>query len=780
MKPRKASSSQAPVKKHRGHWIWIICAVLAVALSGLLFWRYHQVNLSEFIQQSAKQKYNVLLITIDTLRADHLHCYGFPDNLTPNIDALAGTGVRFADATAHVPLTLPSHTSIHTGMFPSFHGVHDNGGFYVSKNQTTMAELFKKNGFSTAAFVGAFVLDSTWGIDQGFDTYFDNFNVKKQSNGDMGSIQRRGDEVLQHAVAWLDQHRNERFFLWTHFYDPHAPYDPPKEFAERYPGRPYAGEIAYTDSIVGQLFNYLDRHKLRENTIILLTADHGESLGEHKESSHAFFIYDATLHVPLILSAPQKELQNKVILSQARSVDIMPTLLQLAGISVPENVQGKSLLHYIFDTGAANAAIPSYAECYYPQFHFGWSRLLALRNGNYKYIDTSRPELYDLKKDPREENNIYNSQKQIADQMKTELKKIERVNSTDATMQPGDMDNETHEKLAALGYVGAFSGPMEADNSSLPDPKDKIDLFNLIGAAREDSLQNNTDLAISKFHKALQADPKIVDAHFMLGNIYLKQDRFDEALVEFKKTLELKPDYDSAIMNLANTYSKQGKLDEAIAGLEYFLKKNPEKTSVIVRVGELHLAKGEHDIAMDYFQRALKVDPDKSYVYNAIGVAYVQMKDDVKAEQSFRKALELKADTNMAHFHLGRLYETQKKFNEAEVEYLKELEVAPENFKAHFNLGRLYLESGREAQGIEQLKATVQNAPDFPLGYLFLAQAYVEENRELDEAMKLAEKGLSLKPDAEYKPLGHLVLADIYNRLGKHDLENEQLSLAKQ
>lgn len=759
----------------------MLAVLLGAGLAVFFVWRERRVKLSDFLQETSRKKYNVLLITIDTLRADHLGCYGFKEISTPNIDALAAGGIQFADATAHVPLTLPSHTSIHTGNFPAYHGVHDNGGFYVPKSQITMAKLFKQNGFSTAAFVGAYVLDHIWGLNQGFDTYFDNFDLTKERSEEKGislsGIERKADDVYSNAANWLDHHGNERFFLWTHFYDPHSPYEPPKEWADRYPGRPYIGEIAYTDSVVGKLIAYLEEHGLRDKTIILLTGDHGESLGEHGESTHAFFVYDATLHVPMILNLPNQELKTRVILQQARSIDIAPTLLQLAGVPVPESIQGRSLLHLIFDTDPV-AALPSYAECFYPQFHFGWSRLLSLRNGDYKYIDTPRPELYDLKKDPQELQNIYDSHKDLAASLKSQLQSIENVKSAGATMTPGAVDDETHEKLAALGYVGAFAGPVQGDPMTLPDPKDKIDLFNVISSARADSLNGKHEEAISKFKEVLVSDPKIVDAHFMLGNEYYKKDDYDQALKEFVKTLELKPDYDFAMINLANTYEKLGKIDEALAGFDFFLRKNPENSQVLHRIGELYLSEKNPEKAMEYFQRAFKLDQDKGWIQNSIGVVYLQLKQPDKAEESFHKALAMDPKTTMAHFNLAQMYESQKRPQDAEKEYLAELEVSPKNFKAQFNLGRMYLGQDRITEGIEQLKKVTENAPDFALGYLFLAQAIVETGSDLDQATEMAQKGLSLNKDPEYQPLGHLVLADIYNRQGRHDLEREQLSLA--
>ena len=684
----------------------------------------------------------------------------------------------FRDTTAHVPLTLPSHTSIHSGHFPAFHGVHDNGGFYVPKTMDTLAEVFKRNGFSTSAVVAAYVLDSSWGLNQGFDSYYDNFDLSKQERVSLSGVERKADEVFTQAAKWLDQHGKERFFLWTHFYDPHSPYEPPEEFDKLYPDRPYIAEIAYTDSVIGKLLGYLDSHGLRENTIIVLTGDHGESLGEHGESTHVFFVYDSTMHVPLIISGPQKELHEKLVMQQARSVDIFPTLLHLAGIDVPETVQGRSLLHLIFGSSKLDPP-PSYAETYYPQYHFGWSRLLSLRTSSYKYIDAPKPELYDLKKDPQEMMNVFAQHPDIASKMKQQLTVIADEKEHDAAMEPGAMDDETHEKLAALGYIGAFGGPANQDPLTLPDPKDKIDLFDLITAARQDSLAGEQEKSIRKFEQVLDIDPNIVDAHFMLGNEYFRMEKYPEAIAEFKITLKLKPDYAFAMINLANSYRQMGDLEAALVGFEHFLETNPDNTQVLFHIGEIYLTKKDPDKALTYLDRAQKSDPDTSWVACSIGVAYVQKKDPVKAEQNFRKALELNPKINMAHFNLAQLYETQGKTSEAEREYLAEIEVAPKNFKAHFNLGRLYIGDGNLNDGIQHLKSAVEIAPEFPLGYLFLAQAYVEKGSDLNQAIDLAKKGLLLNPDPEYKPLGHFILADIYNRQGRYDLEKQELRSAQ-
>jgi arylsulfatase A-like enzyme/Tfp pilus assembly protein PilF len=754
----------------------LLVPIVIVLLAAVYFiWRSSRPELPEFLQSVAKEQYNVVLITVDTIRADRLGCYGFQDIQTPNIDALAASGTLFLDGTAHVPLTLPSHTSIHTGHFPSFHGIHDNGGFYVSKSQTTLAELFKQKGFATGAFVGAYVLDSIWGLDQGFDTYSDNFEISKQKRFSLGSVQRKGDDVLKNALDWLGKNKEKRFFLWTHFYDPHTPYEPPKEYEMQYPDRPYVGEIAYTDSVIGKLLDYLDQNQLREKTIILLTGDHGESLGEHDESTHAIFIYDSTLRVPMILAAPEKFIRGKRIQQQARSIDIAPTLLQLAGIPVPEDVQGRSLLHLIWNEQSPSTV--SYAEAYYSQYHYGWSRLLSLRTSEYKYIDAPKPELYALKSDPGETQNVYDSKREIAKRMKSQLIQIENEKQHDAAMRPGAVDAEVHEKLAALGYVGAFIKTSTADPTNLADPKDKIWMFNMIQDAQEASLDEKPEEAIALCKKVLEIDPGIVDAQFLLGNEYYRSKQYPLALEAFKKTLELKPDYDAAIVNLANTYRRMGKMEEALAGFQHYLQKKPDNAQILYLVGELYLAMDRPDDALASFQKATVAEPDTSWIYNGIGAVHYKQKDYLKAEQFFRKALELNPETAMAHFNLAQLYEKLGQMDRAIQEYRAELDVAPQNLKANFNLGRFYMNEGDIDSGIKYLQTAIEAEPEFAIGHLFLAQAFVEKG-DLTKAKEFAEKGLSLNPDPEYRPLGHFVLADIYNRQGRYDLEQQELRRA--
>ena len=340
-------------------------------------------------RQPAPASLSVVLITLDTLRADVLGCYG-GGVATPHIDRLAREGVLFEQATATVPLTLPSHSSILTGLLPVRHGVRDNGGFFLEASFTTLAERFQSAGYATGAFVGAWVLERRWGLAQGFDHYSDSF-VEEE-------FQRRGDSVVADALAWLGQVPAERRFLaWIHLFDAHTPYDAPEPFGSRYASQPYYGEVAYVDALVGRLLEELDRRRRQENTIVVLMADHGEGLGEHGEPEHGLFVYDATMAVPLIIRTPWGPTGRSQ--TQVSSVDVFPTVLDLVGLPPEPGIDGASLLPALQDLKHEMGHV-AYVETYFPLYHFGWHPLRGLRDRRYKLIQASRAELYDLATDP--------------------------------------------------------------------------------------------------------------------------------------------------------------------------------------------------------------------------------------------------------------------------------------------------------------------------------------------------------------------------------------------
>ncbi|HEY3233156.1 MAG TPA: sulfatase, partial [Polyangiaceae bacterium] len=367
----------------------------------------------------------LILITVDTLRADRLECYGYTQIKTPHINRLATDGSLFSNAFAHVPLTLPSHWSILTGTYPTFHGVRHNAYAEPRRDTPSLAEALKSGGYASAAFVGSFVLDRRFGLARGFDYYFDNFSASRHEGVSPADVERRGDEVVKAFAGWLAHQTHSRFFAWIHLFDPHAPYDPPEPFRSLYSGPPYDGEVAFIDRLVGEIVSLLQSKY--PNATIIFTADHGEALGEHGEETHGLFLYDASLHVPLIVKTGGTR-KGSVIDSQVRSIDIAPTLLALAGLQRPGSMQGTNLVP-LLRGGRSKAPSSSYSETYYPTYGFGWSELRSVRTEQFKYIDAPRPELYDLASDPKESRNLVASNGAAAARMKDLLFETVRLSS---------------------------------------------------------------------------------------------------------------------------------------------------------------------------------------------------------------------------------------------------------------------------------------------------------------------------------------------------------------
>ena len=707
---------------------------------------------------------NVLLITLDTTRWDRIGAYGDGSAVTPNLDRLAGEGVLFEQAIAPAPLTLPAHSTIFTGLLPPRHGVRDNGGYVLDPRHTTLASSLKAAGRSTAGFVGAFVLDAKFGLDAGFDTYVDNFNVARQRFVSLGSIARPAAEVVDNAMPWLEAHASAPFFAWLHFYDAHSPYTPPEPFLSQFRDRPYAGEIAYVDSQVGRVLQWLDTRGLADRTVVVVIGDHGESLNEHGEGTHGLFIYEATTRVPFIVRTPYSNARARRVPGAVRSEDVMPTILDLIGRPAPEGIHGRSLAPLM--TGStADLNLDAYSESLYARNHYGWSELRSLRSGRFKFIATTRPELYDLERDPRELRNLYEERRPLADRMAQELERL-AAEETGEAAGPSAVDPETRERLAALGYIGSFTNTARAKGERLPDPKDKIDIFNLMTSAHESNGLDETEASIVRLKKVVAQDPNILDAWVMLGNEYARKRDFESALRQYKRALAINPDYDLATINLANAYRALGQYDAALLGYERYLQRDPKNALVRYQMGELYVDLGQLDRAETAFRQALTDDTRVAAARNALGVVAFKRGDLPRAEQEIRAALAQKADVALAHFNLALIAEQRGDLQTAAAEYQKEIDSQASAYKAAFNLARLREQMGDAAGQEAAYRKAIELNPRFAEGYFYLAKLYLDQGRRMDEATALARRGLEMGPNSEYAPLGHYVLADIYSRRG--------------
>ena len=714
---------------------------------------------------------NVVVVTLDTLSARHLSQYGNDRIETPAFGRVAAEGVLFEQATATVPLTLPSHTSMFTGTYPMFHGVRDNGGYYVRDDSETLAEVLSAAGYRTGAFVAAFVVDSRWGLDQGFDRYHDDFNFREFERISLDSVQRRGDDVLDAALAWMDEVKEERFFSWIHLYDPHWPYEAPEPWASRvgdYPDAAYDAEVLFTDSLVGRLLDWLDERGLAENTLLALIGDHGESLGRHREGAHGFFIYDAAMQVPFLLRAPYRQIERGLRTpAQVRGIDLMPTVLELVGAPIPGDVQGTSLVP-LADGSASDLGLWAYSESLYPRNHYGWSPLHALRNGLLHFIAAPRPELFNVFEDPEQALNLAPDRPGQVRQLQARLDRVMielgREGADEAA--PETLDEETRAQLAALGYLGGSSRVRVDEGEPLADPKDKIVLYNLLKAAGTDSTEDRVEDAMAKVRRVLAEDPGILEAHLILGNLFVKQEDWDGAIGAYREALALDSEYKSAILGLADAYRLAARYDEAAAGYRRLLELDPNDNKAHYHLAEIHAAEGEYEEALAVLAGLEATGEERAPARNLKGECLLSLGRLDEAEAELRLALEMDDQLSDAWYNLALLFEERGDGARAIEAYETRLAMAPKDFRSHFNVARLYGAMGDPDRMETSLRSAVEHNAGFGVGYLYLAKALLDRG-ELAEAEETALRGLALELEREMAPFGHFVLADVYNRQGR-------------
>ena len=498
---------------------------------------------------------------------------------------------------------------------------------------------------------------------------------------------------------------------------------------------------------------------------------------------NGFFIYDAAISVPLIIHLPSQNLRAKKVNTRVETVDIMPTLLQILGLPLPSEVQGKSLLPLILDKNS-NQERFAYSETYYPRYHYGWSELKSLQNTRYKYIQAPRPELYDIVNDPNELTNIYRQEIRIGKQFEEKLENLLEKMSAEGIEEKGPqkLDEEAMEKLMALGYVGGFTSQSDlSESGDLPDPKDKIHLFNKIKMAEGNFAEDKLEGALEKITEVIEEDPLIKEARRVRARIFLKTNKIEEAIEECKEALKIDPEYEAAIFSLAHAYKRLKKYEEAITGYERLMQLDPRDHKPAYNLGEIYMKMDDIDKAIFYLQKSIDLEPERSSMaHNLLGTAYFEKEMLEQAEAEFNKALEMRIHIPDGHFNLALVYEERNELRRTVEEYKKEIELHPAAYPAHFNLAKLYVKIGSLPKGIEHFKEAIKHKKDFANGYLFLAKAYLDLGENFDEVVRFAKKGLELAPDSEYAPLAHFILADIYNRLGQTDKYDEELRKAQQ
>jgi choline-sulfatase len=627
---------------------------------------------------------HVVVVTIDTLRADRLGCYGSRDVATPNIDRLAREGALALQADAPAPITRPSHVSIFTGLYPAQHGIRDNISRALRSDVPTMADMFKAAGFDTAGFVSSIVLSAQSGLGRGFDEFSDRFDAETSDEANFLEIlERRGDVAVGEATRWLERHADRPTFMWVHVYDPHAPYEPPEPYASRYAERPYDGEVAWSDDLVGRIDAALTRLGIRDQSLVVVTSDHGEALGAHGELVHGFYLYEATLRVPLVLRGPGIAAGTQIPVV-ARSVDVLPTVLDLAGVAPitgKDRLAGRSLAPSMRDPRSTLVDEASFAESLTPRLHYGWSDLRSIRDGRWKFILAPKPELYDLARDPDEVHNTVEAEPARARALRAELERHVAIEGTGPTA-PGEVPSELVEKLGALGYV---SGGAPEPGGRGADPKDRIDEYKLLNALLHQGLRRLRDreyaLAAGDFRQLTAHGIDSFEAHFYFGKALMGLGRWRDAAIELERAIPRLPGFAGTYLTLAECRLAVRDRPGAVDSLRQGTRAVPSDARLFRRLGELTRDAGDLHAASSYFREAIARDPEEPSQWNSLGMILGAGGELAEAERAFREAVRRDPREPRYTYNLGLTLLRLQRQAHAMAYFEKTLELDP-RFKA--------------------------------------------------------------------------------------------------
>lgn len=622
-----------------------LCTLFLVALTACKSSKKEEATASN----SNLKHLNVVLITLDTVRADHLHAYGYDKIKTPNLDALAARGVLFEKALAQTPLTQPSHASMFTGTNPNVNGVRNTGGFTLQPSSIALATILRSHGWDTAAFVSATVVSRISGFNQGFTTFDDHITAAPKSNN---IAERPGNITVDHAIHWLDTEKsppNKPFFLWVHLFDAHQPYNPPAPFNTEYRGRPYDGEIAFDDQQVGRLLAAVRQKSPDDKTLVIILSDHGQSLGDHGEYEHGIFLYDSTVRIAWIMAGPGVPSGVKVE-QQAREIDLLPTILNLLGGKAAPNVQGTTLVPAFY--GKPVPTTYSYEETLCPMIDMGWAPLFGIHTAHWMYVKAPKPELYNLDTDPGETDNVIQKYPKKYRQLNAELEKLSKAGGENAnTVVEKQMDETTMKQLASLGYVSGFSGRTFDLNEKGDDPKDHIATLKAI---EEVSETRSRTRGIEIIRNAMKSDPRNPTLYGWLIDAYQKNGQDQEAIQTCLKALQLNITGQLIYSKLALLYLQKGDIDKAIYYYQKNAQVNPLDISSQNNLATAYLQTGRMDDAKRTFEWVLTVEP-YAPAYNGLGIVAMHRNDYPVARKNFESALKLDPENVEANLNLGIL-----------------------------------------------------------------------------------------------------------------------------
>jgi arylsulfatase A-like enzyme/Flp pilus assembly protein TadD len=687
---------------YRGRLTIAAGILLAVALTGL--WNVRQRVTP--LPVGREPGLNVLLITIDTLRADAVGAYGQAGGITPWIDRLAAAGARFSNAHAHNVVTLPSHANILSGRLPGEHGVRDNAGFRFPPRLETFATLLESQGYHTGAFVSAFPLESRFGLARGFDEYDDRF--ADAARPAFVIQERSGRETVTRAVRWLESQRDNRWFCWVHLYEPHFPYAPPEPFASRFSNDPYHGEVAATDAFLAPLLEPILAAGRNGRTLVVLTSDHGEALGDHGEATHGVFAYEATLKVPLVIYQP-RVLRPVIVDAPAQHVDILPTVLDALALAIPPDLPGRSLLPVMASNkDQSTASRATYFESLSPALNRRWAPLHGVIQGAAKYIDLPIPELYDLPSDPREAHNLASSQPARVEALRALLGSLRDVRGAAAATPE---TSETRERLRSLGYAAATANNLKSSYTEADDPKRLIGLDALMQDVLGLYLAGDLAAASGRCRELIQRRPDMPLSFVYLAQIERERGNLVEAVKALRQAVALDPNDTAAVALLGASLTQAGQPAEAVAMLETYARNHDPDVEVFTSYA-LALARiGRSKDALGILARARELDPSNAMLLVNTATVLLMAGDRAGARAQFEAALGMNADVPRAHSSLGILDLEDRRFSEALAHWRAATAADPREFETILAAGLSLGRAGRTAEARAALEFFVANAP---------------------------------------------------------------------
>lgn len=769
-RPRKDPAPQP--KSSAGRRFSVLALFVALGLSGYFFFRS-----STPASDSNKAPYNLILISIDTVRTDALQLYNEKGAPTPSLNRISEKGHVFTDLISQVPFTLPSHCTMLTGTYPMKHLVQENTHDRLSDRALTLAEVLKGGGFKTAGFIGAVVLASDVGMGQGFDVYDDRFTAFDIKFADLSGVQRNADEVYKSFRRWFDNKGDGRFFAFVHFYDPHAPYDPPEPFrpAERSLVSLYRGELSYVDSVIGRMFDDLGQQGVWKNTILVITGDHGEMFGEHEEMGHGYFVYQQALKVPLIIVLPEQQ-KKAVYDNPVQIVDLMPTMLDLLGVPVPREVQGQS-----FSPLLEGKSIPprfAFSESLSGAQNFGTAPLRSIQDSTFKYIDTAHPELYNISSDPMETQNLVDQKKDLAAKMKAKLLQVVAANSADAK-EAGEqrkLTSEEEEQFAALGYIGS-SGAAPEVNMNL-DAKDYIGYWN-------DLIQVNAHIQHDRFSDALDLIARIKKAGALpvTGQVFEAMadaglGKCDDAIKILEDLLRKDPENTQGLNALGDCYEKTGDTTNAVKVYRHLVERQGSLIA-LENYARHMIALGKQEEIISYLDQMQKEGKLTERYNEVLGEIYVKLDQPDKAMEYLRKSIDKNPDDYLSTLFLSNALE--KKGDKAGA--LKVLEDASGRFEQPdflVQLGLLYHRTGNPQMELNTFTRMVTLHKEDARGYFYLGKALLDGGGPYDKVLELAQRGLELKPSKDMEVFGTYLVADALTNLGRKDEAEPYYAKAQQ